>query len=234
MMGHSHAISGVLGWLVVAPILAAKGIMPADVAVIATGAVVTSGAALLPDLDHPQSTIARTFGPVSQAVSHGVNIVAGGHRKMTHSIFFTILATLGTWAAVHFLGNIAAYVIIFFMAGLAARGLHLAPKHGAAGWLVTTAVAAATTAVSAFWGPHNYEWLFAAMALGVLMHLLGDSLTPGGIPLFWPAQSRLSLPVLPSTGGFVELKIITPLMLIGIVWFGWKLFQDHHFHLPFT
>jgi membrane-bound metal-dependent hydrolase YbcI (DUF457 family) len=225
MMGHSHAISGILGWVVVAPILSSRGVMPPEVAVLITGAIVTSGAALLPDLDHPQSTIARTFGPVSQAISHGVNIISGGHRMMTHSLFFTALTTGGTWAAIHFLGDVAAWVIIFAMAGLAARGLHLGPKSGMASWATTTGVAVAVTAVAAVWGPSNFEWLYWAMGVGVFLHLVGDSITPSGIPLFWPSKLRLALPVLPSTGGFVELKILTPIMILAIVWYTFQAVQ---------
>lgn len=222
MMGHSHAISGVLGWVALAPVLQSKGIIPHDVAVIAAGAIVTSGAALLPDLDHPSSTIARFLGPISQAVSQGINVIAGGHRQATHSILFCVLMFGGTWAGVNYLGQWAALITVFLMAALAAKGLHLAPKSGAASYLGVTLIAAATTAAAALWGPEDWKWLPWAVALGAFIHLIGDAITPEGVPFFWPAKSRLALPILPSTGGFVELKLLTPLMLLAIAYFTWR------------
>ena len=56
MLGHDHALSGALAFTAVAPLLHVTGVH------LAVGAVLTAGAGVLPDLDEPGSTIARTFG----------------------------------------------------------------------------------------------------------------------------------------------------------------------------
>ena len=48
--------------------------------------VAVCGAAILPDIDEPGSTVSREFGLVSEGFSFLVNKIAGGHRKLTHSL----------------------------------------------------------------------------------------------------------------------------------------------------
>src|ERR1041384_8301855 len=82
----------------------------------AVGAVLATGAALLPDLDHPSSTISRTFGPISAGASALINTISsfvyrttrtrkdsnrdGGHRGLTHTLVFALAAAIGTTAVV--------------------------------------------------------------------------------------------------------------------------------------
>ena len=56
MLGHDHALSGALAFAAVAPLLPVSGTQ------LAVAAALTAGAGILPDLDEPGSTIARTFG----------------------------------------------------------------------------------------------------------------------------------------------------------------------------
>jgi hypothetical protein len=56
MLGHDHALSGALAFVAVAPLLPVSGTQ------LAVAATLTAGARILPDLDEPGSTIARTFG----------------------------------------------------------------------------------------------------------------------------------------------------------------------------
>lgn len=56
-----------------------------------------------------------------------------------------------------------------------------------------------------------------ALIIGYLSHLLGDWLTPAGIPLFWPLRQRYRLPFLPlkSGGGYETAFCLLTLALAG-------------------
>src|SRR5262249_47428211 len=81
VMGHTHAIPGAVLWLAAggmvdrfAPALAAHG-----AAETAAAALVCAGAAMLPDLDHPNSTVAHALGPVTHLLARGLARISGGH-----------------------------------------------------------------------------------------------------------------------------------------------------------
>lgn len=58
-----------------------------------------------------------------------------------------------------------------------------------------------------------------ALILGYLSHLLGDWLTPAGIPLLWPIQRRFRLPGWPlRSGGAMETGFCTLSLLIAGYW----------------
>ncbi|GAB2864821.1 metal-dependent hydrolase [Actinocorallia aurea] len=79
MMGRTHALSGAA--------LFTAGAIPLDLPPdqILLGAVACAGAAVLPDIDHHGSHIARTFGPLTRGFAWTIGKVAGGHRNGTHS-----------------------------------------------------------------------------------------------------------------------------------------------------
>ena len=79
MMGKSHALSGAVGWLGGCAALVAAGHPPRPLSVVA-GAVVSAGFALLPDIDHPGSTVARTLGPLTRTLSRVVSGLSAGVR----------------------------------------------------------------------------------------------------------------------------------------------------------
>jgi membrane-bound metal-dependent hydrolase YbcI (DUF457 family) len=110
MHGKSHALSGAVGWLAGSALLAAAGHAPTAVAVI-VGTAVSTGMALAPDLDHPESTVARTLGPITRWTARGVAATAarlrgvscrhcltgrdrGGHRGVTHTAVGAVLLGL--------------------------------------------------------------------------------------------------------------------------------------------
>src|SRR5437762_547391 len=93
MLGHDHALSGALAFAAVAPLLPVGGIQ------LAVAATLTAGAGVLPDLDEPGSTIARTFGFLTGTFAWIVNRISGGHRKGTHSLLGIGLLTIAAlWA----------------------------------------------------------------------------------------------------------------------------------------
>lgn len=64
MMGRTHALTGLVAGLTVAPAIGADS--PHTAVVFAT---VTAGFALLPDLDHPGASASRLLGPITGALS---------------------------------------------------------------------------------------------------------------------------------------------------------------------
>src|SRR2546430_14560099 len=77
MLGHAHALSGALAFAAVAPLLPVSGIQ------LAVAATLTAGAGILPDLDEPGSTIARTFGFLTGTFAWIVHRISGGPPQGT-------------------------------------------------------------------------------------------------------------------------------------------------------
>lgn len=224
MMGRSHALLGAVGWLAAAPALSEASGFPLGTIELAAGTVVCAGAALLPDMDHPSATVANALGPITKAAAVAVSAASGGHRKGTHSILFAALATGTTFAAIAVpgYGRGAALVIGFFLVALGLRAA--GPSSDRSGWLglavgaqsaVLTWLAATTVA--------SFAWLPWCVGAGCLLHLLGDFVTPQGVPLFWPNQRRYSVPIVARTGNAVEAGIAT-LCLGALGWLGFSTF----------
>ena len=204
VMGPTHAMSGAAVGLVVAQALPAEwgGVTTIPDALMYAG--IAAGAALLPDLDSPQATVSRSFGPLSKGLSHMVenscqtfvNLTRGskdsycrnGHRTATHTLWFALL----TGAAAAFLMSSsfergAAVGLLFFFLGLAIRGL-LPEWSKNADWLVVTGVSALVAWAAWEWAPNSGSGLVmgSAVTVGVLTHLAGDFITKRGIPLLAP------------------------------------------------
>ncbi|WP_024794430.1 metal-dependent hydrolase [Tomitella biformata] len=203
VMGPTHAMSGAAIGLAMAATLPPEWGGPTSIAGAFVFAGVTAGAALLPDLDSPQATIARSFGPASQVLAHVTENAAravysatrtkrdsrkeNGHRTATHTILFAVLAGLATGGLVAAFGMTASVGILFVMLGLALRGLfpRWAKKNG---WLIVTGASAILA-----WGtwrllPESASAiaLGASVTVGVLAHLLGDVITKRGVPMLAP------------------------------------------------
>lgn len=223
MLGKTHAVSGAAGWLAAAPALSSALGNPLTPAELAVGTVACAGAALIPDLDHPQATIAQTFGPVSAIAARVTSVVAGGHRQGTHSLLF-----VGLFGALcYFIGigaeaadsNTPAIVLMFLLASFAFRGMNLVPPSTSRqmkGLVVIVQAALLTWAMTLIM-PESWWWLGIAGALGALIHLLGDALTPEGVPFFWPLRGRFSIPIISHTGNFVERVIFYPGFILAVV-----------------
>jgi len=218
-MGRTHAASGGLAFAASAPLLSGLGVDLSPVG-LAVGVVAAAGAALLPDLDHPSSTVARALGPLSGALARVVAAISGGHRQGTHSLVgvasFTVLALLADQA-----GTSGRTVLAVLMLVLASAGLHLrlsrAPVlHLAICALVGFVIVAACPEVSGGVMP-------IAVAVGAAAHLFGDALTREGIPVLWPFRlDRVRLATL-ATGGLTERLLIGPAMLVAAVVLTWHL-----------
>lgn len=211
MMGRTHALSGAAAWLAAAPLM--PGLDPVQVT---AGMLVCAGAALLPDLDHPSATLARSV-PIAGAVAAGaLGVLSGGHRHGLHSV----LAVAGCWLLVWLLclatfelpGELfaipaGAAVLLACMFAFAARALDLVR-----GWVGAWLLGAALAVAASWLVPEMLAWLPVCVALGYAVHLAGDALTVGGVPLLWPLMLRAPAllegsPLVPSRG-FVALPLL--------------------------
>ncbi|MGO1851793.1 MAG: metal-dependent hydrolase [Microbacteriaceae bacterium] len=189
MMGGSHAITGAAAWVAVtATAPGALGIMPLDPLGVGVGAVVCAGAALLPDADHPSATIAQSIPVIGKVGANAISGMVGGHRHGTHSLLavpvIVFLAWLLQFAVVdvgwwHQPVPVGAGLAAVALSAFAAKAVRLVRR-----WPQAWAASVAVGAVVALFG--SAEWVPAAVVLGFVVHLLGDFITVGGLPLLWP------------------------------------------------
>lgn len=204
MMGSSHAATGLLAGAAVGVLI---GSHVADPLICAA---VGAGAALLPDLDEPGSTVGRSLGVATEGVSRLLRSASsavyaatgteyelragkdGGHRHLTHTLPAVVVFGLVAWglSAVAPLGvGLVVFAMSALGVGAVARSLKvLGPlRHRKLGAL-TAAGLAALGAVTADGGA---PWLIGVtVAVGSLTHILGDWLTRSGVPLAWPLVHR--------------------------------------------
>lgn len=232
MMGHSHALSGGLLWLVVAPTVAAVTGVHLGEADLAAGTLACAGAALVPDLDYPQSTISTTLGAATELVAGVVNVIAGGHRQATHSLLFAGFMGVVTWFVVA-AGGVAPAVLFAVLVALALRALRAAPPGWGSPTVLIAAEAVAVTALCSRFGS-GWAWLVPAMVIGAMSHNVSDILSPEGVPLLWPYPRRFSVPVIGHTGDVFE-SVLSIAMAAGVLLMSWRYFLapslHHHHHL---
>ncbi len=96
MMGTSHAVTGAAAWVAItATTLPALHLYPVTPVGVVLGAMVCAGAALLPDADHHDATIAHSVPVLGRVTAGTVERISGGHRHGMHSL----LAVIGILAA---------------------------------------------------------------------------------------------------------------------------------------
>lgn len=197
MLARDHALSGALAFAAAAPLLHVTGVG------LLAGAVFAAGAATLPDIDEPGSTISRSFGFLTGAFAWLVHKASGGHRKGTHSALGIAVFT-AAWAAVaasaHLAGKIVSGVMLGLVLAAGLRALRVAGHHG-------DALALAAAAAAIYWHA-GLALVPARVAFGTAAHIAGDELTHGGCPLAWPFSGHefhlLALPLRFTTGRFAE------------------------------
>lgn len=241
VMGPTHAMSGAAAWLAGAAPLAATLGHSMTGSELVVGAGVCAGAALLPDIDMPKSTVARSLGPVTIVLAHLVDALAlgfynltrntkddrrsGGHRTLTHTALFAVLAGAGVSALCGWGGFWATIGTLFFTLSLAIRGL-MADWAKEQGWLVVAAASAAVSYGVASELPHqSYWWLGFAVTIGMLLHDLGDMITKQGCPLLAPLPHRgkswweFAPPgfLRIEAGGFAEYVLVLPAVTVTAV-----------------
>ena len=219
-MGKSHAATGLavgagIGLAVFG--LSSPTWLAASVAVC--------GASILPDIDEPGSSVSREFGIISQGFSAVVNKLAGGHRKLTHSLLglgivtlILVLSATGRDASAVIFGVLvaSAWRIVFpWWTGL--RRLFVFIGVGGGYFFY-------------HFHPFSGQWLIALLGIGWLVHMAGDFLTHGGIPLLYPRSRRESLPIFGTTGSTSETIFAGILYAVVAVTMG--LWFSHHLQIP--
>jgi membrane-bound metal-dependent hydrolase YbcI (DUF457 family) len=238
MLGRDHALSGAFAFAALGPTLHVTG------SHLAAGVLLTAGAGVLPDIDHPDSTIARSFGFLTQAFAWVVARISGGHRHGTHSIAGITVFSIGALAAGTYQlsgaragavpGHVAfswhmlpagLYLALLYSSGL--RALHVGGHHGdllgIGGAIITCYTGWDLLRVGV--GHWHIPLLALATAIGSAAHIACDELTHGGCPVFWPFSERefhlLPRPLQFTTAKISETWIIFPLLTGALVLAVW-------------
>lgn len=253
--GPTHAVIGLACWGAVSLAASVHG-TAVDWQTWLAGASITSGAALLPDLDHPPATVSRSFGPVTEGISHVTDKVSvgiynlvrlkhdphrtGGHRTFTHTAVFAAIAGILTTALLSIDKWWLTALVLFFFTGLGVRGLLHEWDHKADTFVVIVASILMTWEcwrwVSNANGSHQAQWAGVAVITGCLAHCLGDAITEEGVPVLWPIPLGLRLwrpvglptPLRYRTGGKVEMLFVGPLATVLSLWLGALALQQMH------
>ncbi|SFT32335.1 LexA-binding, inner membrane-associated putative hydrolase [Actinopolyspora lacussalsi subsp. righensis] len=206
MMNGAHAATGLLTGTTVASF--AQPTPPG----VALGALAGAGAALLPDIDHDQSTITKSAGPVTRGTAELLQTLArwayrrtrlphdprasgktGEHRGLIHTPVFALLvgtALAGATLASKWVGIVAVYVLtsaalrsLRWSLPTRVRGTLQLQRHAAPPLyaLLATGLLVYVHAVA-----DAGVWLGAIVALGMIVHSVGDGATNSGIPFVWP------------------------------------------------
>lgn len=235
MLGRDHALSGAFAFAALSPTLHLDGTH------LAAGVLLTAGAGVLPDIDHPDSTISREFGFLTQTFAWLVDRISGGHRHGTHSLIGIAVFALGALAAGAYqlsgtvVGGHAAFSWHMVPAGLylallysgALRALHIGGHHGdllgIGGAILTSYTGFDLFRITV--GHWHVPMLALATALGCAAHIAGDELTHGGCPIFWPFSKHefhlLPRPLQFTTARFAENGIVFPLLTGALVLAVW-------------
>ena len=199
-MGRTHALSGAVAYLALVPLLHASAVQAA------VGAVCTAGAALLPDLDHPQATATHTLGPVTRVLGWVVRRLAGGHRRGSHSVLG--IAAFAGVAALAARADIADGIALWVLAALAARAVRRRAP------VAERLAVAVVTAGGAWWlvAGHGLDpwFLPVAVAIGAAAHVVGDLMTEQGARVLWPLSARSFRIASIDTGHAVERWLVAP------------------------
>ncbi|ACL39290.1 membrane-bound metal-dependent hydrolase [Pseudarthrobacter chlorophenolicus A6] len=253
-MGGHHAASGAAAWVAVASTGPyTLGWYPLDPTGILIGGMATAGTALVCDWDHRSSTVAHSLPPLSNAIARGIETASGGHRQGTHSVLgaagFVLLAGVAAQVQMETpwgLLSVGAGLLCMFLINIAAKALKLFPKSGfISNWIFALVMAGLVTV----YAPHQWTWLPMSMLIGVVVHIVGDLITTGGVPLLWPLVIRppkllrkvpllrnvwrpngaLSLPLLGRAGSKREWLVLIPVSayaMVGLTVAGWAIAQN--------
>lgn len=210
MMGRQHALTGVL---------AAAGtahVLKADVPMFVLLCTTLPGAAILNDIDHHDSTVSSTYGPITGSISKVLS-----HRKQTHSVPGIMAFGTGVYfAAEHSTNIIAKGVLAFVLILIWSSTLRLFKIEGKLDDFAPIPFALMITygqpwlnelGIPAF----PFRFLPFLIVLGMLVHVIGDLLTKQPIPLFWPLSSRGTALGLFRAGGRFEMWVMLPLIVVG-------------------
>jgi len=222
MMGGHHAMTGAAAWIAVTATAGhGLGLFPVTPVGTIAGALLCAGAALLADADHSSATISHSVPVIGRLVTSGISRASGGHRHGLHSL----LALLCAWLLATSFGfvlwqpswwhepvSFGPAVMTAAAIAFAVSALGISRGSWGLAWLIGLGVAA----FIALFAPEQQSWFVVCFTLGYGVHLLGDLLTNGGLPLLWPwvpkpPKSWRRVPLLNSLwsqGGYMAVPIL--------------------------
>lgn len=228
MMGKGHAILGAATWTAGAayafPVLG----YAATPAILLMGCLPVAGAALRPDIDHPSGSIAQSGGFITKTIASVTGRLSGGHRQGTHRIWFLLFCAAFDFAAVTLFGRWGGLGLFFLYTAFGTQALAKTALHRKLRrrWQRSTrlfsdlyswvfAAAATYGAARVFPDDDAWWWLAAALAIGHLSHLIGDSLTSSGLE--WASGHRIRFPILGNAGSGRENVFVAACVLVMVV-----------------
>ncbi|CCG04812.1 metal-dependent hydrolase [Blastococcus saxobsidens] len=218
MLGHSHALSGLAAGAATLPWAPVQGAVAQGAWIAAVG-----GFAMLPDLDHRNSTVSDMWGPVTDVPAGAIGALSGGHRWGTHDAILAPLA-FGALAVLAAGAFWSTYLLMALAIGLALRALHFVIP----GRTETTILGNLVLSWGGAWLLLDHmsspAWLPWAVAAGVLTHVLGDAITTAGVPvpvLWLIKRKRLALSPI-RTGAGVEKMALVPLFVVATLVFAYS------------
>lgn len=192
---RKHSATGVAGGVAALPVAVAFGLSPLPF----LGAVLAGS--IVADIDHPQSSAARMWGPVSHVLAHVVSALSGGHRGVTHGrlpgpgtvALWAFLAAAPVVVVAHVQGvTVAAAVTVVagflaasvpvavaflyaFTFGLAFTAVdRLIDGRPDAHWTTNLTISTAVGVAAWWWSWPFLTGLAPGLALGWIIHLIGD------------------------------------------------------------
>jgi hypothetical protein len=222
MMGGHHAMTGAAAWIAVTATAGhGFGMFPVTPVGTIGGALLCAGAALLADADHSSATISNSVPVIGKLITSGISTTSGGHRHGLHCL----AAIVGAWLLAtglsfilwrpewwHQAISLGPALATAAAIAFAVKALKLSRGSWAIAWIAGFAVAV----FIALFAPEQHSWFVLCFTLGYGVHLLGDFMTTGGLPLFWPwvprpPKSWKSIPLLNSLwsqGGYMALPVL--------------------------
>lgn len=208
MMGKTHALTGLFGGLLGA-YMARVGIGEG-----AAGVMLCAGAAILPDIDHPRSTISNAYGPLTRSFCWIMSKLTGGHRRGTHSLpgiaVLGLVAQGGVTYRHTIPGMVALSVIMILCLAGAVRLLKIP------GWIDDLLPIPIVVGVVCFTSL-PLDLVPVSVMLGCVIHVAGDMVTKTGCPLLWPFSQTNTKLGLFKTNGVTERYVVTPLTIVATI-----------------
>jgi len=180
---------------------------------LALGFALTTGAAMINDLDHHNGTMTKALGPLSWLASKLIILIFGPHRHGTHSLAFVIVLGLGAQIAVNYRQTVPGVIALCTLMILSVSAMIRLAKIK--GWL-DDILPAVVIPLIVIYTDVDLRIVPACLMLGAFMHIAGDCLTDRGCPLLWPISKRKFTLGLFTTGKIGE-KIAGVIIVLGII-----------------
>lgn len=236
MMARQHVASGYAGYMVTVSTLGGTNPLWQNAPHVAwlesaaqplsllLASVVAGAFAIWPDIDHPGSTVSKKLGIIGSILSPLVRIFAFGHRGVTHSWIFVVLNGLGVFllsqTLVGLFGEIAARIFVGILLALSALLITrlMLPGNAGKGNAGALVAAALVALVALHPDANDISWLPIAVAGGVFLHIVGDTITTGGTKFFLPFPVKIALPLVGNTNSWIERLVAGPIFtLVNVV-----------------